>query len=659
MKSVLRSLPVLALAVAAIESVWVRLTLPWRGTDPLLFAQAFGLWLALGLVVAVPAAWTAKRLTKPRRGAEIERLMARKPPTLVPALSLFGWMVLPIAMHATLDRYTRIGGNVSGLIGSRPWLEAAGVALVGMLVLGAVQRLLGRVSSGRLALAVTVLALVTGVFLPRRAPAAGAAPASAGLPNLLLLVWDTCRADRLTPYRYERDTTPHLARLADESLLFEESRSAAIFTFTSHLSLLTGAYPSTHGARLLWTRYDPERAESIAEILRQAGYRTGGFVGTDVLAGRTGIRHGFEVYDDRVDPPVCDTFAWAAIHDLQALLAHYVPALRHNGQPHWIQDFQRPAEGVLDSALAWIRSDDPRPWFCFVNLYDVHWPYVPVGPGRELLVRPYDGPMDGYLFRSDRWTKGYVPDEADKRHLGDLYDAELHDLDRAVDAFVRELDLAAGDTGVVMTSDHGEAFGEANRWAHEDLLEPQVRIPLLVRFPGRAEEAAPADPNAPEAPGYAPSDGPPLAPRSGRSAFPTSGVDVAPTLLAMAGLPASPAMEGLDLGIDRSGEGRHVVVEDRDHVQWGDVRVALYQGPWKLVRHGLGAQRGYALYDLAADPLGVVDVSDAHPVLAEELRGILEELRAEADEREAGAPSLDAGEAGDADALRALGYAGD
>jgi arylsulfatase A-like enzyme len=224
--------------------------------------------------------------------------------------------------------------------------------------------------------------------------------------------------------------------------VFEDSLSASTFTFTSHLSMLTGVHPVTHGAHLLDMRFDPARARSIAEDLAAAGYRTGGFVGTDVLSGRTGIARGFEVWDDQVDPPVCDTLAWGFVHDLQALAAKSVAALRFDGRPHWIQDFQRPADEVLGRALAWIRRADPRPWFCFVNLYDVHWPYLPEGEGGRL-VRPYDGPVDGFLFRSDRWRSGYRMRAEDEAHVRDLYDGEVFDLDARVPGSCASSDSSA------------------------------------------------------------------------------------------------------------------------------------------------------------------------------------------------------------------------
>ena len=626
MLPLLRSLPALVLVVAAVESLLVRFELEHRPTEWRLFLQAALLWLVLGALACLPA-WGSLRLWRRWR-----RDGGTKPPGatgVVPALVLAGWMVGPVLVHATLDRYTGLDGNTMALASIRPWLEAAGILGAMLAVLFALWKAGGRLASRLPVLALCLLSVGAGLFLPWRPAAVGAAPGGAR-PNLLLVVCDTLRADRTQPYGYERETTPHLARLAEESVVFEDVRSVSCFTFTSHLSMLTGVHPSTHGARLLSTRYDPRRATSIAETLRREGYRTGAFVGTDVLSGRTGIRHGFEVYDDQVDPPVCDTRGWQLVHDAQVVLARTFPVLRYNGRPHWIQDFQRPADEVLANALRWIRDEDPRPWFCLVNLYDVHWPYVPGEAGRARLVRPYAGPLDGYLFRSDAWREGYVIREEDARHVSDLYDAEILDLDAAVDSYLGELDLGAGGTAVVMTSDHGEAFGEAGRWKHEDITEPQVRVPLIVR---RAEPS----------------------PTGSRVSAPASGVDTAPTLLGLAGLPVPADVEGYDLLSGDIPADRKILVEDRDRRDPMDVRIAWYRGPWKLVRNGLGEEVVFELFDLATDPVGEVDVSAEHPDVLEALSRELTEWREKADAEEArGAEEM----RGQADALRALGYGG-
>ncbi len=626
MLPLVRSLPALVLALAAVESLLVRFELEHRPTDWRLFLQAALLWLVLGALACLPA-WGSLRLW--RRWRKTEDVEPSGSARILPAVVLAGWMAGPVLVHATLDRYTGLDGNTAALASIRPWLEAAGVVAVLLLVLFGLWKAGGRLASRAAVLALCLLSVGVGLFLPWRPASVGAAPGGQR-PNLLLLVWDTLRADRTQPYGYERETTPHLARLAAESVVFEDVRSVSCFTFTSHLSMLTGVHPSTHGARLLSMRYDPRRATSIADTLRREGYRTGAFVGTDVLAGRTGIRHGFEVYDDQVDPLVCDTRAWQLVHDVQVVLARMFPVLRYNGRPHWIQDFQRPADEVLEGALAWIRDEDPRPWFCMVNLYDVHWPYVPGEDGRTRLVRPYAGPLDGYLFRSDAWEEGYAIQEEDAQHVSDLYDAEILDLDAAVDVFLGELDLGGGNTAVVMTSDHGEAFGEAGRWKHEDITEPQVQVPLIVR---RAEPS----------------------PTGSRVSAPASGVDTAPTLLGLAGLPLPAGCEGYDLLSGEVPADREILVEDRDRRDPRDVRIAWYRGSWKLVRKGLGEDVVFELFDLETDPVGEVDVSAEHPDVLEALSRELTEWREAADARDA----RDAEEVrGQADALRALGYGG-
>ena len=597
----LRALPVVALCLGALDSWLVRRELPWREPEAALFLQAVAIWGVFALLALVPACLTEGLLRRRARSREGEPVSAG----LRPALVLLGWTLFPVVGHAVLDRYTGQGQDVSGLKQLGPWIELGLVVLAALALLVLAGRLTQRWSGGRrfaTGAGLTGLALAVGLVLPLVGRDAGATGPAQERPNLLLLVWDTTRSDHVVPYGYDRETTPHLARLAERAEVFEDSRSATRFTFTSHLTMLTGVHPSNNGSRLLDSRYRRERAEHLAALLRGEGYRTGAFVGTDVLAGRTGIRFGFEVYDDRVDPPVCDTRAWKLVHDVQSVLAKLFPTLRNNGQPHWFQDFQRPASDVLANALEWIERDDPRPWFCFVNLYDVHWPYVPGEESHGRFVRDYDGPMDGYLFRSDGYERGYEPTAEDKRHLRDLYDAELWDLDREVDAFLGRLDLDAGNTGVLLTSDHGEAFGEADTWEHNDVLEPQLRVPFVVLHAG--------------------SDGP-----RGRRADPTSGVDVAPTLLGLAGLDVPPGMTGLDLARSTAGPDRLVLVEDRDHTDIADIRLALYEGSWKLVRRGV-EERSYSLFDLTADPVGELDVAAEHPDVVERLSRALEELRA-------------------------------
>ncbi len=314
--------------------------------------------------------------------------------------------------------------------------------------------------------------------------------------------------------------------------------------------------------------------------------------------------------------------------------ARTIGALRFHGRPHWIEDFQRPADEVLAGARAWIEEDDPRPWFCFINMYDVHWPYLPGEEAQEHLLDDYSGPFTGFGTRSnDLYRTGYAPTTEDKRHLTELYEAEIWELDRQVAAFLEAIDVQNGRTGVVLTSDHGEAFGEADVWEHDDIYEPQVRIPLIVRGPG-------------------------LNPPRGRVSEYVSGVDVAPTLLGMAGVEIPAAWPGLDLLSEAPSAERIILVEDRDHMEVDDVRLALYRGNFKLQREGCGEDAKVRLYDLSSDPIAERDISRRHPELTAELLGELE--------RRSGAFDCSEGErisgtisGGNAAALSGLGYAGD
>ena len=655
----LLALPFVALAAGSIDAVLVRRAQSHRPADLELFLQSVAIWLVLGLLAYLPARFLGAllgRLGRVDRGRadagedpgdpgdprEAASGSAQEGSWAAGPMLLALVTVLPVAAHMSLSRHIQSAGDLSALRAVQPWVELALTVAGAAVVAFVFTKLFGKLPA--FAVVVFIVALSAAVGIPRPASAKeelpatafeeDLAPAGADAPNLLLLVWDTTRAKSLAPYGYGRETTPYLSELAERALVFEEARSVSSFTYTSHLSMLTGVYPSHHGGRLTRMTYDPDETPSIARLLKGAGYRTGAFVGTGVLRASTGIVDGFEAFDDRVDPAVCDTQAWKLVHDVQALLAKLNPAFRGNGNPHWIETFQRPASEVLAKAADWIESDDPRPWFCMINLYDVHWPYLPRGAGREKFVRPYEGPADGYLFRSDNYhlpqggKKGAKFTAVDDRHLTDLYDAEMYDLDVEVSAFLKRIEGRGGrDTALLLTSDHGEAFGEADAYGHHGVLESQVRVPLLLVqpgvAPGRAEERA-------------------------------SGVDVAVTMLAAAGLEVPGHMTGQDLAQLREPD-RVVLVEHRDTPVPAQAQYSVYQGSWKLTRHGDADSTRFELYDLSSDPEGLENVAPAHPERVAEMATLLTETQA----GWGGAREVwKAPAEGPRDHLKALGYGG-
>lgn len=613
-----------ASVLALADSLAVRSEHHHREPSLWLYAETLALWLAFALAT-LP--WS---LLVDRALRGVLALRKFEHPLHASARHML-WTALPVALHAHLDSYTGLGGNLAGLKSATPWLLALalvfGCVIAVALLLAVLERLPARWLVSCCTLAPWPLAWLVTFYTGGPAPT-GSARSDA--PNVLLLVWDTTRADALSPYGYDRDTTPNLARFSEQALRFTNSRSVSTYTLTSHLSMLTGVYPSHHGARLTRQFFRPWATPTVVREFREAGYRTAAFVGTDVLRAQSGIDYAFETYDDRVDPWVTYTQAWALVHDVQSLLAKRLPALGANGDPHWIQDFQRPAGDVLARALEWIEAEDPRPWFCFVNLYDAHWPYLPEPEARERFVRPYDGPADGYALRGNRVRRERLQLGAeDARHVRDLYDAELWSLDREVDRFLGALDL--GRTGVVLTSDHGEAFGEHGQFEHKDVLECHTRVPLLVRPAGAS---------------------------AGREVRePTQGIDVAPTLLALAGLEIDFEHFGSNL-LEPLAAERLLLVENRDNVDPSLVKLALYEGDWKLVQ-SQGADRTpqWSLYDVAADPLEARDLALERPEVVERLRNGLTGLRARwgaDDERDGRVQRVE-----NQDALDQLGYGGD
>ena len=292
-------------------------------------------------------------------------------------------------------------------------------------------------------------------------------------PNLLLVTVDTVRADHLGCYGDRDAVTPTFDRLAGEGIRFDAASSSVPLTLPSHATVLSGLLPPHHGLRNNGAGALPPGTATLSTLLKGAGYRTGGFVGAFVLDRRFGLGTGFEVYDDEIP------------RDPQAGVS---------------LEAERPGQEVVDRALAWLNKQDDRPFFLWVHLYDAHAPYTPPPP----------------------WAA---------RHPGRPYDGEISEVDEQVGRLLAELDRRglAGKTVVAVAADHGESLGEHGELTHGLLLyEPTLRVPLILRAPGR------------------------LTPRVVRS--PVSLADLAPTLAGLLGRtfagPGVRPRDGRDLSAD-------------------------------------------------------------------------------------------------------------
>jgi arylsulfatase A-like enzyme len=396
-------------------------------------------------------------------------------------------------------------------------------------------------------------------------------------PSLLLVTLDTTRFDHTSLGGSARDTTPRLAALAREGATFDLAYAPTSTTGPTHATLFTGLSPLRHGVLKNGAPLDSAR-ETLAERLAAEGWRTGAFVSSFVVSRRFGFDQGFADYDDRFEKAT----------------STYTEAF-WEGQA--IRDaFDRRGNATTDRALRWLEANAGRaPLFAWVHLFDPHAPYVPP----EGFARRFEPPPGADALARD--VARYDEEIA-------FADAELG---RLLDGLER-LGLAPS-TIVAVTADHGEGLMDHGHMEHGvHVYEEQVRVPLVLRWPGR------------------------IAPR--KEAAPVELADLHPTLLALLGLAPPPGVEGRSLApallggeplpADRAVHlyRRHFAGERRGDVFVKGEKFGVRLGRFKLIE---GPEEGTReLYDLAADPRERENVLDAHPEVAAELLARLEAWRA-------------------------------
>lgn len=337
-----------------------------------------------------------------------------------------------------------------------------------------------------LALLLTGITCVVGVAVGPADPrslsqlAQTSVPLRVHSPNLVLITLDTVRADHVSAYGYHRPTTPNLDRWAARGVLFENAIAPSPWTLTTHASIFTGLLPHQHGAN--WLVPLDTSVRTLAEILHLNGYETAGFT-SNLYYGQAGwgMQQGFEVYrDDSGSRQHNLAMTMASRGLLQPLYQHLV---RYD-----LLD-RRKAEEVNRDVRRWFYRRSNRPFFLFINYFDAHDPY--------LTGTAYDTRF-GRISRSAIWqvnsidgvrARGPLP-PADQEALIAGYDNCLAYLDQQLDQLLRLLASSPAweDTIVIITSDHGEAFGEHGRYGHGWTVGREVlRVPLV--FVGRGVPA--------------------------------------------------------------------------------------------------------------------------------------------------------------------------
>ena len=428
------------------------------------------------------------------------------------------------------------------------------------------------IPKGRLAVAALLLLAIALLSIWKSQPTAPvpAARRESGL-NVLLITVDTLRADAIGAYGQPGGTTPVIDRLAAAGARFTTAHAHNVVTLPSHANILSGRLPGDHGVRDNAGFRFPADGETLATLLKSRGYHTGAFVSAFPLESRFGLTRGFDVYDDR--------FADAA-------------------RPAFLIQ-ERSGRDTIARALRWLDSQRDNRWFCWVHLYEPHFPYAAPEP---FASRFRNAPYYGEVAAAD---------------------ASLAPLLEPILATGRD-----GRTLVVLTSDHGESLDDHGEATHGVFAyEATLKVPLVVYQP-RLLRPVVVD-------------------------APAQHVDILPTVLdalaltapsGVAGRSLLPAIAGED---DPAAIGRPAYFEALSATfnrRWAPLH-GVIQGGVKYIDLPIPE-----LYDLSADPREEHNLVSSQPARVDQLRALVGPFRG------VGATSAPPETAQTRERLRSLGY---
>ncbi len=372
-------------------------------------------------------------------------------------------------------------------------------------------------------------------------------------PSVLLIILDTVRAANLSVYGYDRPTTPALEYLARHAVLFQRAIATSSWTLPSHASIFTGQYP--HALSADWITPLDRTNPTLAELFRDAGYFTGGFVANQLFCTReTGLERGFIHYEDY--PFSVEQFWYStSVGQLLAWLATDRTDFRRVSS-------RKNAAQINAHFLKWLGENQGRPFFAFLNYLDAHSPYKPP-PGFRARYRGNSTSID-------------------------LYDGSISYLDYEVGSLLVELERRGRlrNTIVAITSDHGEHLGEHGLFEHgHSLYFPVLHVPLLLYAPG-------------------------IVPSGITVAGPVSLRDLPATLLELASVPRPAGFPGTSLA-ERWGTGP----QQLRSVALSEVRAVFNFPPWIPLSRGdmqsvvdgdlhyiLNGDKREELYNFVRDP---------------------------------------------------------
>lgn len=430
----------------------------------------------------------------------------------------------------------------------------------------------------RAALLLGVIGPALGLGCPAPSPSEGTAGRLGAPPPIVLLTIDTLRRDHLGLYGHFQQTSPTLDAFAREAVVFERAWSTSATTLPSHVSMLTSTYPHQHGAFRNNTAFESsDGLRSVAELLRDAGYETAGFVSAAPLKRWSGIDAGFDVFDE---PEAAD----------------------------------RECTATVEQVGKWLRGGPQRPFFLWVHLWEPHAPNRP-----NSFHSGFAGDSEyEHLLEERRIDVAALPELPRRivQHFfreGESIDrASMADLLARYDGDVRQSDLCAevlfdalkaigvwDESIVVVTADHGQSLGQNDWLGHTTTSEVNLAVPLIMRFPEGI--AAPARVNAV-----------------------VSSIDIMPTVLARFASPAQERFSAQAVGEDllSGGYARNNAAGEQLARKAERDQLSLRQGSWKLSK----VDGGLTLHDLELDPLEREDIAEREPERVDALNRDLQRI---------------------------------
>ncbi len=507
---------------------------------------------------------------------------------------------------------------------SQSGIEVHGGLLVGAVVVFVVARRLlvalarggaGVVSSAAAGIFLVLIGAAASTVLNATAVPvpAPSAPATATGPNAILIITDTLRADHVGAYGSISTKTPGMDRLAKDGVVFERAFSQSSWTRPSIATILTSLYPASHKV-MYKTDLLPDGVSTVAETMRDAGYRTVGYVTNINVAPSFHFDQGFQEYHYLAPEfffGAGDSASKLALYSGMRLLRE-----RFLSKQKFVQNYYQDAQTVNGAALPWIDRSSKQPFFTLIHYMDPHDPYFEI---------PYNGVA---VARVDTPN----PDPSQRDRLERLYASNVEYMDRFIGNLVEALKAAGvyDNTMIVLVADHGEEFYEHKGWWHgTTLYDEETHVPFLVKLPKNAKAGT-------------------------RVKSTVQLLDVAPTIVAACGVPTPQCFQGRDLFSDAKAPVAFYAQEDHE----GNVLESVRSDRWKMILANEGNPRGLApleLYDMQADPGESRNLAGEQPEVVARLKDDLEHLRTFA---KSGAVTGQSGALDNAskERLRALGY---